>query len=76
MMTLHPAHALLLANTRHHELVTRADDFRLSRLAGAARAQPDCAVPVPLLAVPCRPDPRRAAARPIARHRVLLRLHR
>jgi hypothetical protein len=73
-MMMHPAHALLLANTHHHELVTRADAFRLARRTPAA-AQPDCRIPVATLAAPlCRPDPRRAAAGPRARNAI--RLHR
>jgi hypothetical protein len=82
MMMIHPAHALLLADIRHHELVTRADTVRLARRIGAAAAQPDCRVPVATFpAPPCRPDPRRAVAGPSIRHRVprkgiLLRTHR
>jgi hypothetical protein len=69
MMTIHPAHALLLAGTRHDELLARADEFRRARRVAGAPAQPDCLIPVVKQAAPCRPDPRRGAARASARHR-------
>jgi hypothetical protein len=72
MTMIHPAHAMLLATTRHRELVAEAAQFRAARaLAATARAGTpprDCRVPSPAAQQPqpqpqpCRPDPRQAAA--------------
>ncbi|HEY8473122.1 MAG TPA: hypothetical protein VIL37_10885 [Natronosporangium sp.] len=68
MMMLHPAHAMLLASQLHRTLVDRARAYRLGRRTAPVT---DCLIPVaPPAARPCRPDPRRSAARPTARHRL------
>lgn len=64
MIAIHPTHAMLLAKNLHHELVTRAQDFRLARRAEQAGASADCRIPTAATVnQPCRPDPRRAALR-------------
>lgn len=66
---IHPAHAMLLATTRHRELVAEADEFRAAAAIETAAARtgapaPDCRIPVPIAQQPqpCRPNPRQAAA--------------
>jgi hypothetical protein len=84
MTMIHPAHAMLLATTRHRELVAAAEEFRAARaLQAAARTDPpprDCRIPSPAVAQPqpCRPDPREAAVRRPASRRpgYALRGHR
>jgi hypothetical protein len=84
MTMIHPAHAMLLATTRHRELVAEADEFRAARALEAATRTGtpprDCRVPSPAVAQsqPCRPDPRQAAARQPAPRRpgYALRGHR
>ena len=70
MMMIHPVHAMLLAKQLHDTLVTRAEEYRLTRRAGRPGAATDCLIPTaPEVTRPCRPDPRRAVVRPPARHR-------
>lgn len=58
---------MLLATTRHRELVAEAEDYRLASRLGASPPS-DCRIPSPspsptVQPPPCRPDPRQAAAR-------------
>jgi hypothetical protein len=70
MTMIHPVHAMLLAKQLHHTLAHRAQQFRLVRRAAGTGAATDCLIPTTAVAPrPCRPDPRRAVARPAGRHR-------
>jgi hypothetical protein len=63
MTLLHPAHLMLLATTRHRELVADAESYRMAARTGGS-PQSDCRIPSPAVPQPqpCRPDPRQAAA--------------